>query len=100
MGVKGTSPVQIITSILESLSYHKNIAFISELQLLDNGFDIVEFAKNNELQDLFLDNFYFDFLYIEKSFAIVNAPWFKQFESYLKSYNFDKALPIVQAGVK
>jgi hypothetical protein len=91
---------QITTSILESLSCHKNIAYMSEEQFLEGGFDIVAYVKNNNLQDLFLDNFYFDFLYIERSFAIVNSPWFEQFENYLKSYSFDKTLPIIQVEIK
>ena len=73
---------------------------MSEEQFLEGGFDIVAYVKNNNLQDLFLDNFYFDFLYIERSFAIVNSPWFEQFENYLKSYSFDKTLPIIQVEIK
>lgn len=90
---------QITVSILNSLSYHKSIAYISESCLLEGGFDVLGFAKKNNLQDLFTDGFYFDFLYIEKSSLMANQAWFKQFEQYLKSYNFDSFLPIVQVEV-
>ena len=91
---------QVTTSILKSLAWHKNIAYIAEDSFWEGAYNITDFAENNDLQDLFLDNFYFDFLYIEKSITVTNALWFKKFYAYLKSYNFDKALPIIQAEAR
>lgn len=81
-------------SILYSLSCYKNIAYISSENFIEGGFDIIEFSQNNDLQDLFLDLFYFDFIYIEKNSATELV--IKKFNNLLKSYKFENMLPIMQ----
>lgn len=81
-------------SILYSLSCYKNIAYISSENFIEEGFDIIEFSQNNDLQDLFLDLFYFDFIYIEKNIATEII--IKKFNNLLKSYKFENVLPIIQ----
>lgn len=81
-------------SILYSLSCYKNIAYISGENFVEEGFDILEFSQSNDLQDLFLDLFYFDFIYIEKNSATELV--IKKFNNLLKSYKFENVLPIIQ----
>ena len=91
---------QATSAIIGSLGCFKNIGYLSEKKKKWATFNITKFIEKIEdpqlaLQELFWDNFYFDFLYIEDSKYVKKLSWYKTFLENLKSFGFDHSLPII-----
>src|SRR3989338_7318967 len=74
----------VITDVLASLRYYQNAACLSlaELQITNGVYDIVQtlvaddyLVNSDSLTLFFLDSFYFDFLWIEESQALLGSIW-------------------------
>ncbi len=47
------------------------------------------------LDEFFIEEFYFDFLWIEMTNALINSSWYKYFEKKLLDYKLDQHIPMI-----
>lgn len=94
----------VIQKILESLQYHQKSACLtlSSLLLAPDVCDIVKvlitddyLVSADSLTQFFLDQFYFDFLWIEETPQLLDSIWYEQFKQHLIDFNFNRSVPIV-----
>lgn len=95
----------IINSVLNSLNYYKNIACLSSfhLPIQEPVIDIYqELAQQNCIQDpdtnltdFFIEQFYYDFLWIEASHHLISSKWYSLFEQQIMNLHLNKLIPIV-----
>ena len=95
--------------MLSALHYHQKAACLTlnDQALQSNVTDIVKtlimddhLVSSDSLTIFFLDHFYFDFLWIEESAALLNSIWYEQFKQHLVDFNFNKSIPIVKVTFK
>ena len=55
---------------------------------------------HHRLDDFLLNKFYYDFLWIECSDDLIQAPWFYYFEKKLIDYNIAQSMPILFVSYK
>lgn len=55
---------------------------------------------HHRLDEFLLNNFYYDFLWIECSDELMQAPWFSYFEKKLHDYNITASMPILFVTLK
>lgn len=55
---------------------------------------------HRQLDEFLLNSFYYDFLWIECSDDLMQAPWFSYFEKKLHDYNIASSMPILFVTVK
>jgi len=100
---------KIIYNMLSALQYHQKAACLTlnNLALQPNITDIVKtlimddhLVNSDSLTLFFLDHFYFDFLWIEESQALLDSMWYEQFKQHLVDFNFNKSIPIVKVIFK
>lgn len=99
----------VISKVLKSLQYHQKAACLS-LQALDWSDDVCDIMRLLVAEDylvnheslilFFLEHFYFDFLWIEETQALVESIWYEQFKQYLVDFNFHKSIPIIKVHIK
>lgn len=96
---------KIIYSILNSLQFYQNIACLtlSEISLnndITNIYGILNDSNflndpNKDLVSFFLDEFYYDFIWIEENNKLKKSEWYKLFNQYLIDLNFNRSIPII-----
>ncbi len=87
----------LIDTFLSSLNYYNNVACLtaSDIPLRSSIFDIYSEVAGGDLEEFFLEQFYFDFLWIEVSPTLTETAWFLNFELKLLSFNMDQLLPVI-----
>lgn len=98
----------LVDTFISSIKYHKNIAYLTTQSkpLLKNSlFKAVDIYKElnklnalynfHNLEKFLLENFYYDFLWIELNFEILNSCWLGHFEQKIIDFNIDNTLPII-----
>lgn len=99
----------MISKVLKSLQYHQKAACLSFVDLsLDSEIcDITRvlivddyLVSKDRLMLFFLDEFYFDFLWIEETPDLLASAWYEQFQRYLSEFNFNRSIPIIKVNMK
>ena len=92
----------LITKFIAALNCYRSIACIKQNQYnLEGVFDIYKAIReygeisNHSLFNFFLDQFNFDFLCIEMTYQLMQAPWMKDFLQHLIDFKVDQNIPIV-----
>lgn len=96
----------LVDTFLDSLTAHRKIAcltvsskpfgsYITNIyyDLLLHGY-IDRFEAKN-LEEFFIDQFYFDFLWIECSPKLIEQPWFADFQMNLLNLRLERQMPIL-----
>lgn len=95
----------MMDKVLDSLQYHHKAACLSFYNepLSPNVADIINVLLTDDhlvsadsLTWFFLNHFYFDFLWIEETQALLDSLWYEQFKQHLVDFNFNQAIPIVK----
>ena len=95
-------------TILDSLKFYKNAAALSlqttgfredltdlYSELLQCGcLDTPESSSNENLVNFCLDNFYYDFLWIESPQALEINQWYQQLLEFITDFKLDQLIPI------
>jgi hypothetical protein len=99
---------QIMADLLSAVKYYQNPACLS-LESLPVNFGITDIVKTLIMDDylitpdrlalFFLDCFYYDFLWIEETQALLDSIWYEQFKVYLVEFSFQKSIPIIKITV-
>ncbi len=96
----------LVKNFLKSLNCHNDIAAIS-LEAIDcdkkvnniyhnlifNGY--IDGRLHSDFEEFFLDQWFYDFLWIEASKKLLNSSWINPFLKKMKELNFDKEIPIL-----
>lgn len=94
---------RVIHTFLHSLkSYYHDIGCLSvaDVYLPDAITDIYEilewygYLKENYLENFFIDQWYFDFLWIEATEELLLTSWFCTFSQLVEDFSFNKEIPI------
>ena len=96
----------LINRFLRSLNcYHNNaILTISNpvgdgsttdlyYELLQGGY--INSSTNKDFDEFFIDQFYYDFMWIEACHELVDQSWFSDFFSKMASYKIDQHIPVL-----
>lgn len=92
----------IIQSFLETLSIHQDVACltVSNVALENYITDIYQellighYFKTS-LDEFFIDRFYFDFIWIERTKKLLDIEWYIDFEKKLLNFNLDQHIPMI-----
>ncbi len=89
---------------LNSLHYYNNIGYLAATtgtkeynfrdileELQENGF----LYKPYFLDEFFIDNFDYDFIWIETTAQLYTLSWYKEFQNKLNEYNVPAHIPVV-----
>lgn len=100
----------LISLFVETLHSFSRIACLtaSSLALSDNvvklhdelAFHGALAFDYRQLDEFLLNSFYYDFLWIECSDDLIQAPWFAYFEKKLHDYNIAASMPILFVTIK
>ncbi len=95
----------IINTFLDSLAAYHEIACLSVSnnglesyitniyhELLLHGY--IERCQAKNLEEFFIDQFYFDFLWIECSSKLMEQPWFADFQMNIHNFRLERQIPI------
>ena len=105
-GVDVQSTRKTIFVFLQSLNYYHNIGFLSFscdtfhgyfyniYKELLNG-DYLNTACDKDIEQFFLEHFFFDFIWIEESPALLKSGWYIYFKQKLIDLNINKSIPII-----
>ena len=94
---------ELVETFLSSLNnYYENVACLTakaptqNLPVCDVYRELKERGTSRKaIEDFFIDNFYFDFLWIEASRDLVSKSWFPAFEQMLNTFKIDRTVPVV-----
>ncbi len=95
----------IIRTFLGSLATYHDIACLTATNSIENGvFDIgtalhaggyVDPLGERELEEFFIEEFYFDFMWIEASRELLASSWFVDFERKLEDFKVTCHIPMI-----
>lgn len=95
----------VVSILLESLNCFSTVACLTLSRAplkptICNLYDELIFngalcLKDDALETFLLEEFYYDFLWIEATPALVESPWFLHFESTLIKFNLVTTMPII-----
>lgn len=90
----------LVYQILNSLKWYQDVACLSLLSTeTDQVADILEKIEqpitHERVLQFFMDNFYYDFLWIEATSELLKKPWINTFEQQLNQYHIDHMIPII-----
>lgn len=94
---------RVVNTFLHSLkSYYQALGCLSmaEHYLPDSVTDIYEllewygYLKYNSLESFFVDQWYFDFLWIEATEELLTSAWFCTFSQLLEDFSINRKIPI------
>ncbi len=93
----------LVHSFLESLPIYTEIACLSLHDYVDHSvIDMYgELLDNNylngthDLEDFFIDQCFIDFLWIEASQELLDAPWFARFDRTIHDFKLCQTMPII-----
>ena len=93
----------IIKTFVDALNYYHNIACLTFApESLDQSiFDIYKALQEQEdinsqmLFDFFLEQFSYDFLFIEGTKELMRTDWFAEFQQYMIDFKLDHSISIV-----
>ena len=91
----------LITRLLKSLKYHHEIGFVT-----DSQFDVCAPAVNitsilagvqdqEQIVSFFLNEFYYDFIWIEVTSYSDHMAWFHDFYTELINFNIQQMIPVI-----
>ena len=94
----------LISRFLRSLNcYHENAILtisnpIGNNTIIDLYYELLQggyLSGNKDLDDFFIDQFYYDFIWIEACHELVDQKWFSEFFSKLLSFKIDRHIPVL-----
>ena len=62
-------------------------------ELIQGGF--ISFSSENDLDEFFVNQFYYDFMWIEACNHLVDSAWFTDFFGKMVSYKLDQHIPVL-----
>jgi hypothetical protein len=95
----------IINMFLQSLNYYHDIACLTVVDepFEQHVFDLwremtlrfcLEPSSQYDIEDFLIEYFYCDFMWVEATRELVEAPWFPTVEQIIVSFKLDKHIPI------
>ena len=101
----------LIHLFLKSLNHYHNITSLtlSSSQLATDTADLygelilggqLEKTASCELEEFFLDQFYYDFMWIEASDELIVCSWFVSFFKQMTQFKLDQLIPILVLSYK
>jgi hypothetical protein len=92
----------IMHTFLYSLNYYQSVGCLtissfplcSSIENIYETLSLYGYLNKNYLSDFFIQEWYFDFIWIEATDELLNASWFSLFLQYIKDFKCDAALPI------
>ncbi len=93
----------IIEMFLSTISIHHTIAYFSlETHKVGYATNIYSILKegylnsyDGDLEEYFIEHFYFDFMWIEGTKDVLQAPWFETFKNAITCTGIDNHIPIL-----
>ena len=95
----------IIRTFLDSLAVYHDTACLTAVDLGQEGvFDInnalhdggyLDLLGDKELEEFFIEEFYFDFMWIEASRELISSAWFIDFERKLEDFKITRHIPMI-----
>lgn len=95
----------IINMFLQSLNYYHDIACLTMVDepFEQHVFDLyqemtlrfcLEPSSQYDIEDFLIEYFYCDFMWVEATQGLIEAPWFSTVEQIIASFKLDKHIPI------
>lgn len=93
----------LVETFLKSLNnYYDNVACLTASKISvnpKNAFDVFKALEGKtsreEIERFFIEQFYFDFLWIEASQDLISKPWFHDFQQLLANFKIEKSVPVM-----
>ena len=96
----------LVSQFLKSLNYyHENAVLSISMPLVDSSivdlyYELVQYGyldslQNRDLDEFFIDQFYYDFLWIEACHELVDSRWFSEFFTRLVRFKIDRHIPVL-----
>ena len=92
---------QLVTQLLNSLKWYQDVAYLASSESVPykgatNIFaHITQPITTESVAQFFIEDFYYDFLWIEATPQLVKESWISSFEQQLVSYHIDHMIPII-----
>lgn len=92
----------LIETFLDSMHLYKDIACLTleheplQPPISDIYYELVtsEYIKTN-LEQFFIDQFYYEFVWIEATAQLLKTEWYQEFEHFIIDYKIDQHIPIM-----
>jgi len=96
----------LVNRFLRSLNCYNNNALltitnsVSDSSTTDLYYDLLQSGyiygpMSKEFDEFFIDQFYYDFMWIEACHELVDQPWFAGFFSKISDYKIDQQIPLL-----
>ena len=90
----------LVSQLLDSLKWYQDVACLSlQNTATDQVTDILERIEqpitHERIVQFFMDDFYYDFLWIEATDELLQKPWLVTIRGQLNQYNIDHMIPII-----
>jgi len=92
---------KVITQVLDSLKWYQDVAYLAadSTVLSIRATQIIDILKKPvtylEITQFFIDDFYYDFLWIELTQELLETDWISFFEEQLVQLHIEKMIPII-----
>jgi hypothetical protein len=92
---------KLVTQLLNSLKWYQDVAYLASSESVPykrakNIFaHITQPITVEGMAQFFIENFYYDFLWIEATQELLKEPWLSSFEQQLVNYHIDHMIPII-----
>jgi len=90
----------LMQSFLQSLRCYHSCAVLTHLPvenlpLISIYEELKPYLQQNSLEPFFMDQFYYDFVWIESTPSLFQAPWYIEFEQWLLELKLYLEIPII-----
>lgn len=92
---------ELIDQLLYSLDWYQDVAYLAAsdavpyTKALNILTKIEQPVTAETIAQFFIDEFYYDFLWIESNNSLATEPWIASFEYQLANFNIDHIIPII-----
>ena len=93
----------LVNRFLYSLNcYHNNAILTIASPVTDNSitdlyYELLQggYTEHNSMTEFFIDQFYYDFIWIETCHELLDTSWFAEFYATLKHFKIDQHIPVL-----
>ncbi len=92
---------KLVAQLLNSLKWYQDVAYLASSESVPytgatNIFAYIAQPMTAEnIAQFFIEDFYYDFLWIEATPTLLKEPWISSFEQQLVNYHIDHMIPII-----
>lgn len=92
---------KLVKQLLNSLKWYQDVAYLASSEAVPNkeASNIISRLEQpitpEAVAQFFIEDFYYDFLWIEATSELLKEPWIASFETQLVNFHIDHMIPII-----